>query len=227
MKDGAVAQSRLLMLWKAFHGDLSGEQEASFLRRAEVVLLCQAAEPAVSCAFSRSPRLSDAAAEVQASERWFRGVRCRPHRQIRCLACRPMGNFSPWRRPEAFDPLIADLATSLRSVFQTIPTGAASVEVTRLLGLSVRSWAVGRGATVQCETPIDVEGVARRGYLDFLLWWQDSALAVEIDRGNKRWSLNKLAQAGEVGVAGLETGAAWVRWKGKSMSAASPPVQLV
>jgi hypothetical protein len=94
-----------------------------------------------------------------------------------------------------------------------VSASAGSRVITAQLGALVTQWGRARGAAVQPEAAMVLNGSDSCGFLDFLLWWADAAIAVEIDRGNKLRSLRKLQRAA-IGIGGLKAGSLWVRWKG-------------
>ncbi|MFI9051896.1 hypothetical protein [Streptomyces sp. NPDC053427] len=95
-------------------------------------------------------------------------------------------------------------------------------EVTRHLTRCVEEWGVSQRWTARREAPScakPAEGrPPRQGYLDVKFYRPGmSAVAVEIDRGNKRWSLEKLEAEAANGACAL-----WLRWSARP-STISPP----
>lgn len=98
--------------------------------------------------------------------------------------------------------------------------GLASTAATRLVARAVEDWAEGLGWWAVAEMPLDFladtpERPGRQGYVDLYIagpgYKRD--LVIEIDRGNKRWSAQKLGHAVNHGKAAI-----WVRWKGRAPS---------
>ncbi|WP_162958357.1 hypothetical protein [Nocardia yunnanensis] len=104
-----------------------------------------------------------------------------------------------------------------------------SAQTTKLITAHTQQWAQAQRWRVQFEAPALVErrvsnGRLYRGRIDVLCtrrWWRP-AVAVEIDRANKRWSLEKLIAEADAGHVAL-----WVRWRGDSIIEVPPTVGLV
>jgi hypothetical protein len=95
-------------------------------------------------------------------------------------------------------------------------------EVTAHLTAGVAGWAEQYGYRVQREAP---PPGAAYGRLDLRAAHPagGKAISIEIDRGNKRWSLEKLVTAAEHGDLAL-----WVRWSTTSVPLSVPPgVRLI
>ncbi|HEV2347035.1 MAG TPA: hypothetical protein VGS97_23235 [Actinocrinis sp.] len=101
-------------------------------------------------------------------------------------------------------------------------THLAAPEVTAHLTGSVARWAEQYGYWVQREVP--PPGVAdRRLDLRVAHPAEGRAISIEIDRGNKRWSLEKVVAVAEHGDLAL-----WVRWPTASVPLSVPPgVRLI
>ncbi|NEA76084.1 hypothetical protein [Streptomyces sp. SID13588] len=103
-------------------------------------------------------------------------------------------------------------------------TDLSTSEVTRFLTDSVDRWANGLGYNVQRE--VDLPPDSRRrdqrlGRLDLQLSHRSGKgrlISIEIDRGNKLWSLDKLTQAAELGHLAL-----WLRWSLQPVPVPIPP----
>ena len=108
-------------------------------------------------------------------------------------------------------------ADSLRSWLNSEQfTDLSAVEVTRFFTDSVVRWASSLGYEAQREVRFP-DGFCRsdgyRGRLDLQLSPRSGMgrlVSVEIDRGSKLWSLEKLTHAAELGDLAL-----WLRWSGK------------
>ena len=102
-----------------------------------------------------------------------------------------------------------DLASRLFALeTDTLDTGAITARITR----EIVGWALANGWTPRAEArvglPAAAHGGSRIGYIDVVVRRGDlPALAIEIDSGDKPWSLDKLRHAA---VAGMH--AIWVRW---------------
>ncbi len=208
-----IVDVRVLHIWESFHGLLTTGQQLKFLSRSEVSHLRWFPEPLISCAFSESARLSVALDTVRSSAWWFSHETCVPHAEHYCGECRPIGRFSAREIGVPVAAALVDLERFICENAREVSADTESEAVTARLGEVVTRWGVTRGASIQGEAAVVVEGSSRRGRLDFLLWWEDAILAIEIDRGNKKWSLKKLQRAAR-GIGGLSTGSLWVRWKG-------------
>ncbi|MFV0126333.1 hypothetical protein ACLGI4_01170 [Streptomyces sp. HMX112] len=118
--------------------------------------------------------------------------------------------------------LAAELAQWLRrhGAFQRL----TSVEVTGHLTSVVTAWGASHGWAARREAGAGITATARSGrtrtgLLDLLFHRPGgSRLAVEIDRGNKRWSLEKLIHQADTGGC-----AVWLRWDTKPCSVVIPP----
>lgn len=109
--------------------------------------------------------------------------------------------------------LILESADVLRSAIADCSTETTS-ELTEALSPICQ----GQGAHVRSEVPCGARRArsqarsirSRVGHLDLMAQFADgSSLAIEIDRTNKQWSIEKLESALEAGSLGL-----WVRWRG-------------
>jgi hypothetical protein len=98
--------------------------------------------------------------------------------------------------------------------------GMTSTAVTRLVTRAVEDWAEGLGWLAVAEMPFEFlsdtpERPGRQGYVDLYIarpgYKRD--VVIEIDRGNKVWSAQKLGHAVSHGKAAI-----WVRWKGYAPS---------
>ena len=92
-----------------------------------------------------------------------------------------------------------------------------ATKVTGLLTLEICSILLSINCRVKRECPVGLSrtvqsGRVYQGHLDLFARFDDgSSVAIEIDRGNKLWSLRKLEYvAGESGSTAL-----WVRWHGR------------
>lgn len=208
-----LADVRILQIWESFHGALTTSQRLKFLERSEVANLRWFPEPLISCAFSELVKLPMALVAVRSSAWWFSHEPCAPHEEHYCRECRPIGRLSARAIGVPVEDALADLDSYICDRASEVSRQAESRVITAALGEIVTRWGIDRGATIQREAAVVVDGSTRRGRLDFLLWWEDAALAVEIDRGNKKWSLQKLQHVA-LGIGGLATGSLWLRWKG-------------
>lgn len=116
-------------------------------------------------------------------------------------------------------------ADSLRSWLNSEQfTDLPSVEVTRFFTGSVARWAGSLGYEAQREVRLP-EGIRRRGgyhgRLDLQLrhpTGEERPISIEIDRGSKRWSLEKLTHAAELGDLAL-----WICWSRRPIRVRIPP----
>lgn len=104
-------------------------------------------------------------------------------------------------------------------------TDLAAPEVTRFFTTSVDQWGLSLGYHARHEAALPAQG-QRTGYLDVRLTHHSGAgrpISIEIDRGNKRWSLEKLIHAAELGDF-----AVWLRWGREPVPLTIPPaVRLI
>lgn len=129
--------------------------------------------------------------------------------------------------PEAGLDAAADSLRSWlnREQFTDLP----AVEVTKFFTDSVTRWASSRGYDAQREVRLP-DGIrrpdGRHGRLDLQLTdptGKERPISVEIDRGSKLWSLEKLTHAAELGDLAL-----WIRWSRKPVCVRIPPtVRLI
>ncbi|MEU8968191.1 hypothetical protein AB0D11_02750 [Streptomyces monashensis] len=121
-------------------------------------------------------------------------------------------------------------ADSLRSWLNSEQfTDLSAVEVTKFFTDSVTRWASGLGYEAQREVRLP-DGICRsdgrHGRLDLQLRHpagKVQPISVEIDRGSKLWSLEKLTHAAELGDLAL-----WLRWSRKPVRVRIPPnVRLI
>lgn len=130
-----------------------------------------------------------------------------------------------WSRANEAERLRQSLAGWLALVDAS---GLTSKQTTKLLTDSISEWAMRRRWRVELEAPALVERMSvngpMRGRLDLLCTrrWRRAAVAIEIDRAHKRWSLDKLVAEADAGNIAL-----WVRWRGASVIDAPPNVGLV
>ncbi|MFI9194253.1 hypothetical protein ACIG0A_33745 [Streptomyces californicus] len=107
-------------------------------------------------------------------------------------------------------------------------TDLSSAEVTAFFTGSVADWATGHGYVVRREVPLlsTARQQYRLGYLDLQLRHRSGRgrlISIEVDRGTKRWSLEKLGQAAELGHLAL-----WLRWSPDLVALPIPPtVRLI
>ena len=123
----------------------------------------------------------------------------------------------------------AELAMSLdRHLRSLCLAGLTSKEVTSLLTAETARWARQYRRRVTFEAPARVTRQGRggrkyRGRLDLLCTsWFKRAIAIEIDRANKTWSVDKLLAEADAGNIAL-----WVRWAGTSMIEVPAVIGLV
>jgi hypothetical protein len=107
-----------------------------------------------------------------------------------------------------FGSLVDDLATVL---FELDVHKSSTGVVTRQITDAVVKWALARGWTPRVEARVEaltMLGSPRLGYLDVLVRRAGLPdLAIEIDSGDKPWSVDKLQH---VAAAGMH--AIWIRW---------------
>ncbi|MGW1193683.1 hypothetical protein [Streptomyces sp. NPDC002559] len=108
-------------------------------------------------------------------------------------------------------------------------TDLSTAEVTEFFTDSVSRWADSLGYKARREVWLPVQSCQpdqRAGRLDLQLrhhTGKGRLISVEIDRGNKVWSLNKLTQAAELGDLAL-----WLRWSREPVRVPIPPtVRLI
>ncbi|MEU1121838.1 MULTISPECIES: hypothetical protein [unclassified Streptomyces] len=102
-------------------------------------------------------------------------------------------------------------------------------EVTAFLTASIGSWGEGLDYIVCTEVPMPPDAVSpegRGGMVDLQLRHYSGRgrpISIEIDRGNKRLSLNKLVRLADRGHIAL-----WVRWSHQAVPVQIPPsVRLI
>jgi hypothetical protein len=107
-----------------------------------------------------------------------------------------------------------DVIDELAARLFALEVGARSTAaVTALIRNDIGRWAVGHGWHVRTEARVAVreaEHQAERiGYIDVVVLRGGDApdLAIEIDSGDKPWSVTKLLHAAEAGMRPV-----WVRW---------------
>ncbi|MFD7747799.1 hypothetical protein ACFV2V_25240 [Streptomyces sp. NPDC059698] len=103
----------------------------------------------------------------------------------------------------------------------------SAAEVTAFFTDSVADWATGHGYDVRREVPLPAATRQHRiGHLDLQLHHRSGRgrpISIEVDRGTKRWSLEKLVQAAELGHLAL-----WLRWCPGLVALPIPPtVRLI
>ena len=105
------------------------------------------------------------------------------------------------------------------------PQDATALEVTATLTEEVIRWARGNGWPAMTEVPIGIQrfsrGVVRTGCIDVVVQRSGRPVAIELDRGNKKWSLTKLRWAAEAGHDAI-----WVRW-GASRTRLAVPAPVI
>lgn len=123
----------------------------------------------------------------------------------------------PPESPTEVREALAGLASTVQ--FVDMPAD----EVTRLLTHTIVDWGIAYGwmpALEVASRAVRGEGDGRRGhhgYLDIVLErWGLPPVVVEIDRGNKQWSVDKLEAERAAGSICL-----WVRWSKKTPTAPS------
>lgn len=159
---------------------------------------CHVHDPALQCG---APTSSGQLCTVATGGRG----RCRKHAEPATPARRVL-----------VDPRASAAARSLASSLGFLHfAGASSAHVTDTLSAAVSRWGQQEGFQVKREVPAPAEARPdRHGYLDLVCFdGPRPALAVEIDRGNKQWSHEKLAAVAARGVA-----AVWLRWGSKTLS---------
>ncbi|MFJ4651130.1 hypothetical protein ACIP5Y_07630 [Nocardia sp. NPDC088792] len=122
----------------------------------------------------------------------------------------------------------ARLAASLHRHLQPVSlSGLTAREATTMLTYQTAEWARKHWWTVTFEAPARVSRPTRRGpyrgRLDLLCTsWFRRPIAIEIDRANKMWSLDKLQAEADAGASTL-----WVRWAGDQMIEVPAGIGLV
>ncbi|MBF6215779.1 hypothetical protein IU487_32800 [Nocardia puris] len=127
------------------------------------------------------------------------------------------------------DSETAQLASSLTSWLADVRvTGLSAREATALITEQTVRWAHANGWTVDLEREaLIARRTGRRmyhGHLDVFCWRDDHlpCIAIEIDRSNKRWSVEKLLAEADTGNIAL-----WVRWYGTTRIVLPNTVGLV
>jgi hypothetical protein len=107
-----------------------------------------------------------------------------------------------------------DVSRDLADLLFALEPGPASTRVvTRHLTDVVVRWALANGWTPRVEARVEaiaaLVGTPQLGYIDIVVTRNDGApdLAIEIDSGDKPWSVDKLRHAARAGMH-----AVWVRW---------------
>jgi len=123
----------------------------------------------------------------------------------------------------------AELASSLtRWLSEVRVTGLSAREATALITQHTVRWGHANGWTVDLEREaLIARRTGRRmyhGHLDVFCWRDDHlpCIAIEIDRSNKRWSVEKLLAEADTGNIAL-----WGRWYGTTRIAVPDTVGLV
>jgi hypothetical protein len=103
---------------------------------------------------------------------------------------------------------VDELATALFALdVQKLSTGLVTRHITDV----VVKWALARGWTPRVEARVEavtLAGGRRLGYVDVLVHRPgEPDLAVEIDSGDKPWSVDKLQYAAAAGMQAI-----WIRW---------------
>ncbi|MEU3464428.1 hypothetical protein ABZ721_31290 [Streptomyces sp. NPDC006733] len=103
----------------------------------------------------------------------------------------------------------------------------STAEVTAFFTDAVADWASDQGYEVQREVSLPtIARQHRTGRLDLQLRHRSGRgrlISVEVDRGTKQWSLDKLVQAAELGHLAL-----WLRWSRTPVTVSIPPtVRLI
>ncbi len=103
-----------------------------------------------------------------------------------------------------------------------------STQTTKTITEYTLAWAHRRRWKVATEVPALVQRIINdrvyNGRLDVVCersWWRPP-VAIEIDRANTRWSLDKLIAEADAGHIAL-----WVRWRGDTVIDVPPNVGLV
>jgi hypothetical protein len=102
-----------------------------------------------------------------------------------------------------------DLASRLFALdTEALDTAAVTARITR----EIVRWALSNGWNPRAEARVGVtvsrHGRSRTGYIDVIVRrGGEPALAIEIDSGDKPWSLDKLRHAAAAGMQPI-----WVRW---------------
>lgn len=101
-----------------------------------------------------------------------------------------------------------NLATAL---FALEPRSASTSQMTRFITDAVINWAIANGWTPRVEARVEALttlGSPRLGYLDVIVRRAGLPdLAIEIDSGDKPWSVDKLQHAAAAGMHAI-----WIRW---------------
>lgn len=116
-----------------------------------------------------------------------------------------------------------------RRLYKTIGGNVEASVATRALTRVVAKWARFHGAT-HVRYEVALPGVRRftergyplQGYVDMIAYWKERSIAFELDRGNKKWSLDKLDAAAAQGHE-----AVWIRWSGGNVRVTPPTVSVI
>jgi hypothetical protein len=107
--------------------------------------------------------------------------------------------------------VVDDLAAPL---FELDTAGLGTAAVTSLITAEIVRWAHGNGWVVRTEARVHAvssqESAARSGFVDVIVRrgsGDPPDLAIEIDSGDKPWSVEKLRHAAQAGMRAI-----WVRW---------------
>lgn len=125
----------------------------------------------------------------------------------------------------AREGLINQLEAELRSYASLIHLSTLGrAQGTQGLIQFLRSWARSRSLFCELEVNLGATRVLRsgylyRGYLDIVI---DRWLAIEVDSGNKRWSLTKLEDAQRRGYVPV-----WIRWRSPQKLHVPSSVRLI
>ncbi|MGW5441414.1 hypothetical protein [Nocardia asteroides] len=130
-----------------------------------------------------------------------------------------------WWRGDKTD----ELAQSLRHWLTPVrASGLTSTQTTKLITAHTLEWAHSKRWQTSTEVPALIErtinGRVYSGRVDVVCersWWRPP-IAIEIDRANKSWSVDKLVAEAEAGHVAL-----WVRWRGETVIDLPPTVGLV
>ncbi|HKO88729.1 MAG TPA: hypothetical protein VJU83_09465 [Burkholderiales bacterium] len=132
-----------------------------------------------------------------------------------------LGAKSAPTNSEALRSFAVALASEVRLMHQAVCSGQSGLEITRALLHHIEQLCLKLGARAHCEVHVDLyrSGVYRTskpyrkwGRLDMAVELSDGwRVAIEIDRGNKRWSRDKLIHATSL----PRTCALWIRWRGQ------------